>query len=257
MYDLFSTEVNNEKYENVYIVDSPRFKVSWGTITQALTQLVMMQAALKYFPESLYISFHSGTDYPIVPNDVIVSYLKQNYPKNCIATIPPSRESWKARRKHEFHIFAEIQQRDRIVRMIKTLFPHKIIPAAQWRSGWNWFTVTLNASKLMMEVAVKRFEIIETLDYAPNCDEVIFDTLAAEANISSTEKYYLRYIDWRFGGCHPLTFTEKYYNDIINQECALWARKFQYNQSIKVLDMIDEYFQNFTQVKKDKIIEYC
>lgn len=256
LYDKFSKELNNDKFENVYIVDSPRFPVQWGTITQALPELVMMQAALKFFPESLYVSFHSESDYPIVPNDVIVSYLKRNYPKNFIQTIPPSRESWKAQRKHTFDFFYNNPQNREIITMIRKLFPNKIIPVAKWRSGWNWFTITLKDSKSMMDIAFKRFEIVDTLDYVINCDEVIFDTFVAEANISSTFKY-LRYIDWRKHEYHPLVFTEKYFSDIVNKKCLFWARKFDNVKSIKVLDMVDKHIKNYSQEMKDSIIKYC
>lgn len=58
LYNLFSNETDNKQFKNVYFIDSPRFYVGWGMVTQAFTEIVMMQAALKFFPNSLYISFH-------------------------------------------------------------------------------------------------------------------------------------------------------------------------------------------------------
>lgn len=41
LYELFENQLNNYKFKNVYIIDSPRFYVEWGRITQAFTEIVM------------------------------------------------------------------------------------------------------------------------------------------------------------------------------------------------------------------------
>ena len=252
-YDLFSQEKNNPKFENVYFIDSPRFLANWGQITQAFIQIVITQASLKYFPDSLYISFHSESDYPIVPNDCIINYLKKYYPNNYMITLDLPAYHFKRRKKDEYLLFFEYKDisnisNDDIIKMIKYLFPNKSIPKAEWKNGWNWYTMTLKDSKLMIEFLFKRFELIDTLEHVLNSDELIFQTLVAEAKINTINDYH-RVIDWREHQASPLVFTEKYADEVINQKCNFWARKFKEGISDKVLDMIDRNIKNFDSKK--------
>lgn len=176
LYQLFSTVINNKKFTNVYFVDSPRFHVGWGQITQAMTQLVMAASSLKYFRNSMYLSFHSESDYPIVPNDVIVSFIKEKYPNNNMEVIPPGREGLKKMRKNDFRFYFNQNENEKIIKMIRFLFPKKIIPDAKWRSGANWFTLTMNDIDIMMKKLYQRFDLIDTLDYCLFADELIFVT---------------------------------------------------------------------------------
>ena len=100
---------------------------------------------------------------------------------------------------------------------------------------------------------LKNFSIIEHLDYCFHVDEVLFQTLAAEAKIRS-QNYFLRYIDWTQGGNNPKTLDEKEFQNIIENPCNFWARKFNNNQSQKVLQMIDDYI---IKIKKSKRIQMC
>ncbi|KAK8845676.1 Xylosyltransferase 2 [Tritrichomonas musculus] len=239
-YSILAKEKNNNKFKNVYIIDSPRFSVSWAQITQALTQVVLNLAAIKYFPKSLYISFHSESDYPIVPNNFIVRYLKANYPKNYMITFEDRKK--KAYRKETFSIYFNHLASDKILHVMYKLFPKKVIPAAEWRCGWNWFTITLKDSRKMMKKMFERFDIIDTLDYVRYADEILFNTLAAEANISITNQY-LRHINWTGCVAHPNVFTEKSYEELVSQKCAFWARKFSLDKSYRLMKMLDKHLK--------------
>lgn len=253
IYELFSTEISNKKFENVYFIDSPRFHVGWGQITQAMTQLVMAASALKYFTNSMYISFHSESDYPIVPNDVIIDFLKEKYPNNYMEIIPPEREGHKKKRKNDFRFYFNQKENNEVIKAIHHLFPKKIIPIAQWRSGANWFTLTLNDIDKMMKKLYKRFELIDTLDYCLFADELIFVTLATEVGVKNINEY-LRYISWHGSRKLPVTFTEDRFNEVIEPRCAFWSRKYNVKESMKVLDMIDNHIKNFPPTNFSK---YC
>lgn len=248
LYELFESKANNEKFKNVYFVDSPRFYVQWANVITAFPEFVLMQAALKFFPNSLYISFHSESDYPIVPPNLIVKFLQKNYPNNYIQTLYDRASQWKHSRRNDFLFSFEDGSNKKIIQAIRYLFPKKIMPDAKWRNGWDYFTMTLVDSKKMIDMLFKRFDLVDALEYCSFGDEIIFDTLTAEANIKSTNEY-LRYIDWRTRSAHPLVFNEKHFNDIIRHRCSFWARKFIMGTSDKVLDMIDEYINNFAKTE--------
>lgn len=249
LYELFESQIQNDKFKNVYIMDSPRFYVDWGRITQAFTEIAMNQAAIKFFPDSLYVSFHSESDYPLVPPGVVVKYLQQSYPSNYIQSLYDWGSQWKHKRREDFSFTFNDESLKGIDKVVRYLFPNKIMPVAEWRNGWNWFTMTLKDSKIMMEMLYKRFDLVDALEYCAFSEEIIFETLAAEANISTTNEY-LRYIDWRTRSAHPLVYTERHFNDLISHRCSLWARKFIIGESDKVLDMIDAHIKNYPQNKE-------
>lgn len=250
-YQLFDKKKNDRKFENVYFVDSPRFVVSWAQITQALTQVVLNEAALKFFPNSMYLSFHSESDYPIVPNDIIIQYLKENYPNNYMITFEDRKK--KAYRKNLFFLFFNHFVSKKILNVLYKLFPQKVIPIAEWRCGWNWFTITLNDSRKMIDAMFNKFELIDTLDYVSYADEIIFNTLAAEANVSIRNKY-LRFIDWTGCCAHPLVLNETNFEKIIQSKCAFWARKFKADESKKLMKMIDNYI---IKMSKKNVSFFC
>lgn len=250
-YEILSNAKDDYKFENVYIIDSPRFIVSWAHITQAFSQLVMNQAALKFFPNSLYLSFHSESDYPIAPNEYIVKYLKKNYPNNYMITFTDLKK--KSYRKDLFRLIINHHVNDILVKVMHKLFPKKIVPKAEWRCGWNWFTITLNDSKKMIDVMFNKFEIINCLDYVQYADEIIFSTLAKEANVTIMNNY-LRFIDWTGCNAHPLVLTERNFNDIISQNCSFWARKFTFDESSKLMKMIDKYIK---KIKNNNSFRLC
>lgn len=255
-YDLLSKEVNNGQFANVFIIDSPRFHVGWSEITQAFTQLVMMQASIKYFSNSLYISCHSDSDYPLYPTKYIVKYLKENYPKNYIYTFPIYREGWKKSRKHDFRLFFNdnLNSSQKVKKVICTLFPNKTIPNANWKSGWNWFTLTLKDADVMIKKMLSRFDIVESLDYTKYADEIIFSTLAAEAGIKSTNKF-TRYVNWRGCTTHPNYLEKKHFSQMTRSNCNFWARKFRDDEKSRiVLDMIDNRIHELSIDDNFKII---
>lgn len=254
-YDMFSKEKTNSQFENVYFIDSPRFYVYWGQLISAFPEIVMAQAALKFFPNSLYISFHTESDYPIIPNDCIINYLKRHYPNNYINEIKKAAK-WRNQRKNKFYLFFDFPYKEKVLKMIRFLFPKKKIPDVKWGNGPNWNTMTLKDARKMIDVIFKKFEIIDTLEYASFGDEIIFQTLQNEARINSTNDMH-RYIDWRDGDSHPLVFTENNFNDIKKRKCDFWARKFKLNESKKVLDLIDLHIKNFNRKKfRSECYEY-
>lgn len=84
--------------------------------------------------------------------------------------------------------------------------------------------------KVIMNKTLERFDIVDSLDYAQMSDEVFFNTIAAEAE-------NLRYI--------VITWTEDDFQHLIHKECILWARKFHYLKSQRLLDLLDEYFRTY------------
>lgn len=249
LYNLLSSEENNTNFSNVYFLDSPRFHVGWGQITLTFSEFIPGIAALKYFPNSMYVSFHSESDYPIVPNEVILNFLKKNYPQNYIEIYLPNELGNKANRVNYFKLYFNSRKNKPIMNMIKYLFPKKVIPDIKWRGGANWFTVTLNDYKKMIDLIMNRFELIDNMEYFYISDEIAFASFAAEVNMSNIH-HYLRFIKWP----GPATLNENNYNEIITAKCSLWARKFKAEESMKVLDMIDDHIKNFNALN---LLEFC
>lgn len=237
-------------FDNVYFIDSPRFDVGWGRINQALSQAVLLFAGIKYFSNSIYFSFHSETDYPIVPNENILEYLKVHYPNNYMEIIPKGEQEYKENRIKTLSFF--INESDELISSILYLFPNQIIPSFKWMHGANWFTLTVDASKKIINHMLKNFSIISHLDYSFNVDEILFQTLVSQVGIPIINNYH-RYIDWSKGGNSPSILDETQFNKIIKNPCNFWARKFNFNKSKKLLKMIDNHIIEMKKQKSNKI----
>lgn len=225
-------------FDSVYFVDSPRFDVGWGRIHQALSQAVLMFNGIKYFPNSMYFSFHSESDYPIVPNKIIFNYLKNHYPNNYMEIIPENEQEQKSNRIKSLTFY--INESEKLINSIKYLFPNQKIPSFKWSQGSNWFTLTVTDSKKIINQMLKNFSIIDHLDYSFNVDEILFQTLVSQANIPIVNNYH-RYIDWSQGGNSPRTLDETKFETIIENPCNFWARKFSISKSKKLLHLIDDH----------------
>lgn len=249
IYNLFNTSKKDE-FKNVFFVDSPRFHVGWSKITLTLSEAVLMMAAIKYFGQSLYLSLHSESDYPLVPNKLIVDYLKRNYPNNYIAINKLDKlEKWKLDRPNVFHISNKIKNYKKYIKMIHFLFPNRKFPQIIWQFGSNWFTITVKDSiKLMNELKRNRF-YIDFLEYSFISDENFFQTLAVMTNISTTNCNH-RYIDWSTDDGHPRIFDAENFQKIIQNRCNFWARKFSPKKT-DIMDMIDKNIR-----KMEKIYNY-
>lgn len=254
LYNLFK-QMNESKdrklFENLYLVDSPRFIIEWGQITIPFSQIVMVCSILKYFPNSMYLSLHSETDYRVIPNNEIMKYLKLNYPTNFIALTPKLKLNLKKKRLKEFNLF--VNNSKILTSIMKRIYPNRFIPNFNWSFGSNWVTLTVKDSKKIIEKILNDFSIIEYFEYSAVPDEVIFQTVASTINISF-KKTNLRYINWKLKGCHPKTLNENDFNDIVNNSCNLWARKFKNNESLELLDKIDNYVKN---VEKNGHFKSC
>lgn len=252
LYNIFQNidESLYRSFYNVYFIDSPRFEIGWGRINQALSQAVLMFAGLKYFSNSMYLSFHSESDYPIVPNEVIIDYLKAHYPNNYIETISEQDQEIKSNRITNLNFF--FNESEKLIDSIKYLFPNRIIPPFPWAQGSNWFTLTVADSKKIIDQMLNNFTIIDHLDYSFNVDEILFQTLVSMAKIPAKNNYH-RYIDWSQGGNSPKIMDETQFEKIISDPCNFWARKFNNIKSQKVLQMIDNYIIDIRKRKKYRV----
>lgn len=251
IYELFRTKF---QFKNIYFIDSPRFHVGWSKITLSLSEAVLIKAAVKYFSNSLYLSLHSESDYPLIPSNFILKYLKLNYPNNFIALNNLSQiAEWKLNRPNIFHLNSKINPN--YMKMIHHLFPKRAFPPIVWQFGSNWFTLTLKDSKKLIDKLINNPIFVDFLEYSFISDENIFQTLLVEANITTTNNNH-RYIDWNTNDGHPRTFDVTNFNGLIKNKCNFWARKFSAkNQDI--LDMIDTHIHKIKKLNNSKFILNC
>lgn len=238
IYKLFSNVKKNITFKNVYFVDSPRFRIGWSKITLSLSEAVLMKAAIKYFPNSLYLSLHSESDYPLIPNKLILKYLSYHYPENFIALNNLDQiKDWKLQRPEIFHF--SVKKNDKIMKMIRFLFPNRKLLPITWQFGSNWFTMTIKDSVKIINELVKKPIFIDYLEYAFVSDENLFQTVLFESNVSTTKDTH-RYIDWSTTDGHPRTFEVQHFKKLIQNKCFFWARKFAANRT-ELFDLIDSH----------------
>ncbi|OHT05437.1 hypothetical protein TRFO_26860 [Tritrichomonas foetus] len=248
---LLNEMVNELKcYKNVFFM-FPRFVVTWGHITQALSMAVLMIAAVENFPDSLYFSINSGSDYPTTPSDFIVKCLIQNHPKSYIALTKDNDATIDKRHRIKY-MQGKYKQWNFQKNNLLNIFPNRRIRPIKFGHGANWFTTTIENGKKMKDYLINNAYFLNFMDWVPNCDESMFQTMFLELNLNSTLRN-LRYVDWgRFPNGHPLTLNTSHYQKIIGNPCNMWARKFDYDSNKIIFDLMDHYInklrmrQNFS-----------
>lgn len=247
MSALFKQEISSRKYtkkynlqnnwlENVFVIDRPAMIGYWGSFNIPLIQFILMMAAIKYFPNALYLSYHSGADYRVVSNKYILDFLESHYPDNFMSSTP---NAWQPKRIYNF--WWPWKEGKRYMPILAYLFPNRTIPKYNYNFGSQWFTITIKDAKKIIKKAQTKFEILEFFEHTVVPDEALFQTLAAEANVTTTTRY-LRFIDWTrpcTDHC-PHTMINQSFAKVMKSPCSFWARKCRLPDSFVFCERIDE-----------------
>ncbi|OHT07500.1 hypothetical protein TRFO_24241 [Tritrichomonas foetus] len=219
---------------DIYFVE-PRFNVFWGHITQAVSQLVLLSSAAIYFPNSLYVSFHSESDYPLQSTEYILEFLELFYPINYVGV--RNLEPYTVRRLRKMHCrYPHCEQH---IKCLQKLFPKRYEkPGLNYGKGSNWPTITIESARTIRNFVLNDHYLLNYLDYAAHPDENIFQVTFRTLNLSISKHGNIRYIV--FEGAHPFTIDEKRLEDALKYECKLWARKFLPDKSDEAIRILHE-----------------
>ena len=243
-----------KEYDITQVV--PHRVTEWGRTSLMLAELDVLRLAFENMPEAEWFILVSGSCYPIKPVSYIEDFLRQESGDGFLDTIILDRRakeglhSWWNRKvftkkigSHPFiSRYGKFYWRDLRIPRIPNPFRSKW----QFCFGSQWFMLRRPAVEWLLaqdphshELVhyINQLEISENSSFAP--DECLLQTLFhTNKNLRfSTDNH--RYIDWENAkNWHPNTLTLRHYN-AIRQSSALFARKFDPQESAGLLDRID------------------
>ena len=106
--------------------------------------------------------------------------------------------------------------------------------------GSQWFMIDMKVAEYLTSIDVSNNPVVKFLSTAEKCkDEIVFQTLVHnQPNFKISEDNH-RYINWEnMKNWHPNTLTKKHW-EAVQQSDALFARKFTWNESKELIDLID------------------
>jgi hypothetical protein len=111
--------------------------------------------------------------------------------------------------------------------------------------GSDWYFANKKAVKYLFEEMNKVEELCQFLSvvnatsgYTICPPEIVFHTIWKNSNLFSIDKNNYRYINWEGAkNWHPNTLDESYWTQIVNSS-ALFARKFDNNQSMSLVNRL-------------------
>lgn len=230
--------INNK---NVFEVRD-RTKIYWagyGTI----------QATINGFREILpknydYINVISAQDFPLKSAEYIYQYLLERRGKEFM-TCESIDDQWTeaAIRVRQYHLINwQIPGRHQLEKVINKILPERKFPMDHKIVGRaNWFTVTNDAAKYMLDFIDDHPELVRYYKYCWGADEFIFSTILYNSHFNKRIVENLVYVDWsgpKTG--HPKVLTAE---DIeaLKASDKLFARKFDMDKDQTVFSLLEHW----------------
>lgn len=245
----FNIEYFNNAVKKSEIFFIPRLKVYWADFSQTGVELSLLSFATEH---SKYKYYHllSGSDLPIKTQDEIHKFFEDK--DNEFIGICPNEVYYSVRRVKYYHPFTHnrfyrknklLKIADRGFEYLQRLFCVDRLKNKQIKiiDGWQWFSITDDFARYIIN---QKDYIKDTFSKSIASDELVMQTM-----IYNNEEFYkriyndkdlvkgsLRYIDWKRG--KPYTFRKEDFEEIINQQEAVFARKFDPNVDSEIIDKI-------------------
>lgn len=255
------------------IVWIKRISIVWAGFNMIRAALSGMRDILNSNETISHVTLLSGQDYPIKPIAEYQKHLLNNYGKDYIETFKLPRPNWQNGGKDRYLYYHIIFPKFRIAwpffsyvntklrfkpkghyDFLRSLhrfmprfkdFPRKFIAGATPYEGSQWWTLSMNSVKNILNSIDKNSTYYDYFKYTHVSDEMFFNTVIKNCHINTEDNIIsnnLRYIDWSEDTTgHPRTFEDEDFDAIVNSG-AFFARKFEPDTSI--LDIIDNKLLN-------------
>lgn len=243
-FDIPQIQKICKKSEIIFI---PQIKVYWGGFSLVEAEIALFEFARCH---AMYSYFHllSGADMCIKNQNYIHDFFAQNKGKLFIEGdwSSPCNEQILERIRY-YYIQAGrsslCQKLNTIGKFIQKTFRVNRLKKNQLaiKKGSQWVSITQEFVDYILNNKEQIFKLFRRTICS---DEIFLQTLAYNSKFkedlynSSNVPNNMRYIDWMRG--KPYTFNEQDYNEIKSSN-ALFARKFNYDSSNRLVDMILDY----------------
>lgn len=244
------------KYVRTKVIHVKRLNVKWGGYSLIKAELMLLQTAVKY-KHFQYYHLLSAEDLPIKSQDEIHSFFDDASKKQYEFVHFDSNDGEKYRdRIYYYYLYTDLVGRNRniVSKILRNL--QFILLNVQKRlkvkrnidfqimKGAEWFSITNEFAEYIIE---RKTWIKKKFNYTFCGDEIFIQTILFnspfvdklyQASFDNSYRQIVRYIDWERGG--PYVFREEDFNQLINYNDAMFARKFQYAVDSKIIDNLRE-----------------
>ncbi len=228
---------------NVYLIKN-RVNVKWGGFSMIQATLNSCKEVIESGISFDYVNLLSAQDYPIKSIRRIHQFLEAN-PGKAFMEFYSIKDVWTEAipRLEKYHLTDfTFKGNSRIEYILNLLLPKRKLPKGLIPVGRSqWFTITLEHVKYVIDYLNKNTSVISFFKYTWGSDEIVFHTILYNSQYrDSMVNNNLRYIDWSEKKANPKTFTMQD-SEVLKKSDKLFARKFNVLVDSKILDYIDSF----------------
>ncbi len=230
------------KYNNLFFIKK-RTKIFWagyGTIQATINGI---KEILPYRYD--YINVISAQDFPLKTADEIYKFFLVNNGKEFI-TCKSVEHEWKEAevRIKKYHLINwRIPGKYQLEKLINKILPERKFPLNYIMVGRsNWFAVTYEAAKYIIDFLDQHPEIVRFFKFSWGADELIFSVILYNSNFKDKIEDNFIYVDWSEKKAHPKILRTEDYNALVNSD-KLFARKFDADADAVILEMLENFLK--------------
>ena len=259
--------------KNIFFLSKEKRMITpWSDIGVSRAIVQLLKESIEMFNKNTYCVLLSGQDYPIKNNDYIYNFYKSNYGTNFIdiSDIVDIWPEWQDRFerynfhlpnkrlnrgvypvvdkrfynirnfKHVFYLIKNIGSRTTVTTIFKTkrAHPEYISP----KGGGTWWALPVETSIDIMHYLKTHPDYLDYHSYTHVPDETLFASIVNKLRESNEIQGTTTYTNWiRENVELPVTFNKKDIKELIDAgDGYLFARKFDIDQDVNILDKLDE-----------------
>lgn len=237
-----------KKIEGVYFIEN-RIVCNWGGYS---TLEAMLGSLKEVFENKIDYGFYnliSAQDYPIKTNEEIYQFFASNTQKSFIFYETEDAGNWwkgAVYRYKRYHLTEfNFKGKSFVERMINIVLPERKFPMFSELYGGSkssWWSLNQECASYLTNFFTKKLNIGKFLRLCWGTDEFVIPTILMNSPLKDRiVNNNLRYIDFSKGGGNPKILELEDLDKLIHSP-MLFARKFDTEVDLKVLDKIDEYY---------------
>jgi len=237
------------KIPNVYLIND-RVNVVWGGYNTIEATLRSVKEIFDTGKSYDYVHLMSGQDYPIKPASHIYDFFVANNGKEFLQF--EHFDDWASEsypRIREYHLTNyNFPGRYYVQWMMNKILPVRKSPLAMEYYGSSMFwALTSKSLKYIIELVDNNARFRRFMQFTWGSDEFMFQTLVLNSSFKdNVVNDNLLFLDRDKGAAHPNILTSNHLNKLLVSE-KFFARKFDLDKDVVVLDNIDRYLNGGSQ----------